>query len=811
MAKHDLEHNAATYEVAETFVDRALRRDDSLFTPGERIWSLHYLDELDAKYVKQPDLGEGGFEDKLRAQLEGASAQAVQLMAEILFVYYLLARGNITGATKRDRLNEVLSWLPAPIALPPELDAVLDQGVGSGGVGFQTFKWVSVAWFISFGRLWKGFSDDERSRALLDPWGFMRIVDQISTEGGATYAREAILHLVHPDTFERVFSRSEKWTIAQRFAPLVGDESASVDKRIAEVRSKLSSRFGDGMDFYDTRPVMAMWKPRQDRWAAFLYWARRYFEEPNFDDDERKYKLLVADLVGGARQALLDDQPEWLDVLSKAFKNSNNNLTPWREHDRYLKWAADHRDEAADALRAVFDRDTSAVEAVERFLERTPREAVSTPGNRLSIGSFLRMGVEPQSAPPYRPTPVQLGLELTGYGAPEVEEVARYGQAMDFFGEVLRRAREDGIELRDLLDAQSVVWCVTTTEIPDEWPVEDRAALEWYRQQARASEEEAPPPVPVPGVVPPEAKPQDLAVSLTELAQRLSIAEEVLVELAQLLEAKRQLVFYGPPGTGKTHVAKELAAVLAGGRSRVRIVQFHASYSYEDFVEGYRPRLHDGQPGFELVPGPLKRLAAQARADPDHLHFLIIDEMNRGNVAKVLGELYFLLEYRDEVVELQYSPEPFSLPQNLRIIGTMNTADRSIAVLDAALRRRFAFVPFFADREPIAGLLRRWLAQHGDRMDWVADVVDAANTKLADRNGAIGPSFFLKQGLDEAAVELIWRHEILPYLEDHFVDVPERLDEFSLERLKKERQAAVVGTPEDQPVQSADVAAHHPE
>lgn len=810
MPKHDLEHNAATYEAAETFVDRALRRDDSLFTPGQRIWSLQNLNELDAKYVKQPDLGEGGFEDKLRTQLEGASPQAVQLMAEILFAYYLLARGNITGSTKRARLNEVLSWLPEPVPLPPDLDHVLEQGVGSGGVGFQTFKWVSVAWFVTFGQLWKGLSEDERQRALADPWEFLRLVDQVSTEGGATYAREAVLHLVHPEVFERVFSRSEKWTIAQRFAPLVTEESPTVDKRIAEVRSKLSSRFGDEMDFYNTRPVMAMWKPRQDRWAAFLYWARRYFELPNFDDEERKYKLVVAEQIGAARQALLADRREWLELLTKAFKHSSNNLTPWREHDRYLKWVAEHSEDAAVALRAVFDGDRSTVEAVSGFLAHTPRDAISTPGNRLSIGSVLRMGVEPDAAPPYRPTPVQLGLALTEYGEPETDEVARYRQALALFAEVLRRAREDGIELRDLLDAQSVVWCVTTTEIPEVWPAEDRFALEWYRQQPKITEEE-PIDGPVVAALPPEHPSEELAVSLSDLAQRLMIAEEVLVEIAQLLEAKRQLVFYGPPGTGKTYVAKELAAVLAGGRARVGIVQFHASYAYEDFVEGYRPRLQDGLPGFELVPGPLKRLASQARLDPDHLHFLIIDEMNRGNVAKVLGELYFLLEYRDETVELQYSPEPFSLPKNLRIIGTMNTADRSIAVLDAALRRRFAFVPFFPDREPIAGLLRRWLEQHGDGMEWVADVVDAANKKLADRNGAIGPSFFLKSDLDDSTVELVWKHEILPYLEDHFFDVPERLEEFGLEKLKRERQVAAPSDGQDQLEQSTDVAADHAE
>ena len=540
---------------------------------------------------------------------------------------------------------------------------------------------------------------------------------------------------------------------------------------------------------------MAMWKPRQNPWDAFLYWARRYFEEPNFDEEERVYKLAVAQLMADARTAFVNGESNWLERLNKAFKNSHNNLTPWREHDRYLKWLDSNPEDGVAGLNAVFEESAPTVQAIAGFLERTPRAAISTPGNRLSIGSVLRMAVEATQAPPYRPTPVQLALKLTGYGAQESDEVGRYRQALGLFAEVLRRGQTQGIAMRDLLDAQSLVWCVTTTNIPPHWPVEDREALAWYRQQAGQPEEEADATPALSTTA--DQPPVELASSLRALAQRLLIAEENLVEIAQLLEAKRQLVFYGPPGTGKTYVAKELAAVLAGDRSRVRIVQFHASYAYEDFVEGYRPRLHDGVPGFELVPGPLKRLAAMAREDPDRLHFLIIDEMNRGNVAKVLGELYFLLEYRDESVELQYSPESFSLPENLRIIGTMNTADRSIAVLDAALRRRFAFIPFFPDQEPIAGLLRRWLARNRDGMEWVADVVDAANRKLQDRNGAIGPSFFLRPGLDDASMALIWKHEILPYLEDHFIDAPERLVDFDLERLKKEGAEAQVLAGED--------------
>jgi 5-methylcytosine-specific restriction enzyme B len=253
---------------------------------------------------------------------------------------------------------------------------------------------------------------------------------------------------------------------------------------------------------------------------------------------------------------------------------------------------------------------------------------------------------------------------------------------------------------------------------------------------------------------------------------------------------KPQIIFYGPPGTGKTYVAQRLAEAMAGADGHVEIVQFHPSYSYEDFVEGYRPDPERG--GFRLVDGPLKRLAKRAIEHADVPHVLIIDELNRGNVAKVFGELYFLLEYRGSKLSLQYSSDPFRLPDNLFVIGTMNTADRSIALVDAALRRRFYFVPFMTDEEPVSLLLRRWIADNAPKMTWVADVVDEANRRLADRHAAIGPSHFLrKDGLTEESVEIAWRYSILPYLEEQLFGEPERLEEFELEKLQQSLRADV--------------------
>ncbi len=206
-------------------------------------------------------------------------------------------------------------------------------------------------------------------------------------------------------------------------------------------------------------------------------------------------------------------------------------------------------------------------------------------------------------------------------------------------------------------------------------------------------------------------------------------------------------------------------------------------------MRGYRPTLPDGrQPGFDLDDGPFLRIAKRAKNDPEGKYFLVIDEINRGNLAKVFGELYFLLEYRDTPMELMYGKAEesrFTMPGNLYIVGTMNTADRSIALVDLALRRRFAFVDFSMREEPVKGLLRRWLAANDlEEMVWVAEVVERANRELDDHHAAIGPSYFMRKPLDEAAVERIWKHRVLPYVEEHLYGERDKLSAFALDKLR---------------------------
>jgi len=416
-------------------------------------------------------------------------------------------------------------------------------------------------------------------------------------------------------------------------------------------------------------------------------------------------------------------------------------------------------------------RDGDVAPRLDGFLDLVPVSELGAVGAQLNIASYLLMAQAPTEHPVYKPTPFKRARDLTQIASPPAaaspSEV--YLAALDFLDRFIEEAATRGLALRDRLDAQGLVWCIAKYGASSGWTKQEQLAFK--RWQGEPPEDES---------------------TVHQLAASLYVEDEFLDRVLKLLGQKRQVIFHGPPGTGKTYVARKLAEHLAGTDGSVGLVQFHPSYSYEDFVQGYRPA-GDGA-SFTLRDGPLLRAAKQA-SKSQGTHVLIIDEINRGNLAKVFGELYFLLEYRKEEVTLQYSDIPFRLPENLWVIGTMNTADRSIAIVDGALRRRFYFVPFFPSEPPVEGLLERWLKANSPDLAWVAGVVDRANALLSDRHAAIGPSHFMRDDLDETWVELIWEHSVLPYIAEQLFGEEERLCEFALAALRHPHAGEVADGP----------------
>lgn len=270
---------------------------------------------------------------------------------------------------------------------------------------------------------------------------------------------------------------------------------------------------------------------------------------------------------------------------------------------------------------------------------------------------------------------------------------------------------------------------------------------------------------------------------LEEISQTTGFKTTQLAQWIHTINRKGQTIIQGPPGTGKTFLAQKLAQHLIGGGDGFSdIIQFHPAYTYEDFIQGIRPQSQDGQLTYPIVPGRFLEFCEKAEVCEDTC-VIIIDEINRANLSQVFGELMYLLDDRQDTKRFitLASGQKFRIPTNVRIIGTMNTADRSIALVDQALRRRFAFIPLYPNYELLQNYHKR--EETGFAVNKLISILNKVNQAINNKHYELGISFFLTKTLAED-IQDIWQMEIEPYLEEYFFDNLEKMDEFLWEKIK---------------------------
>lgn len=678
----------------------------SPYDPDVVSWTEANARELYRRVKEDFDAGAGTFMEKLEKQLSGADRGVVLLAAELITLQ-CLPLSNLLPETKIRRVSRVLSWVEDAPTIPETIEAgLLTHGAFNGGTGFNVQLWRHLCWLCDLVISLRS-SEDTAAIAAATPQGFHDVAEAV--HGNLPSIRYSMEYLSWPGFFEPIVNWGHRKKIRNAFAHEIEGASGDDEFSVAtdlHLIHKAQEKRTDQRVEWYDEPWVSQWRPKAER--APRAWLVRQSQ------------------AGASLAGLWTD--EGLVSLEAQYLGAPEPEASFADLQAAVDAGYSHLDYSERRLRA---------RSYHLFLtQMKPEDLVIT-----VLGEHLQLGVITGSAEYVQEDAV----------AQLVCEVAWQEQtipAVDLQAPFPRLLEEQG----------------TVIDMTEGLPV----MRTWLAEEAEVAD------VVVPEIAIPAGGVPELRKANDEFADRLFMGKDDLQEVIDLLRTRNQIVLYGPPGTGKTFLARKLARYLVGEEhtNHVTTVQFHPSYAYEDFFEGYRPvKGTDGQVAFALVSGPLRRIAGAAAAERDKPFFLIIDEMNRGNLAKVFGELYFLLEYRDQSIDLQYnSEEKFVLPPNLFIIGTMNTADRSIAMVDAAIRRRFAFVELHPQDGMTSGLLDRFLvAQSMDRRP--ALLLDALNQEIEaeDRDLMIGPSYFMKpDSVSDAGLKQVWKYELLPLLEEHY-------------------------------------------
>lgn len=724
MSRFCAETNAASIlEAAERWKQAALLADGSVFS-DEKLWTIENLSALESSIRNSRDDEPGGYWEKLRQQLGASEGSACRLAAEVNWLMLLCPNntGHVSKSTDIRRIWD-LGGTPLPSSADRWLTSDVLGGIGSGGTGYNTHRWRELNFALTIFVAFKRLPTQKQMALANDQSGFSEWLASYPDSEKRQF-RHMLLFLLFPDTFERIFGGSDRAKIVKTLGE--SDEKANSRMTAIEIDGTLSRIRKKYENKYGTTQIDFYAPPLSDRWGS----------DRSADLLDLKPQQFVSDLIH--------------KFIKQADERSSQSTANYPNTYRGLE------------IKLSFGFGNYAEVPWVSFL---------------GTGQITSKGIYPVLLY-YR----ELATMILAYGVSETHESNLHWIGLPDGTQTVREYfnKEKGRRV----DKYGSSWVALAMSVSNDLDVKTLAValdrmIDTYRKILDPSD------------VAPETPHASMSYTLEDALKDVFIPQARLEEMVRRLGQKKNLILQGPPGVGKTYVARRLAYLLMKEKqpSRVGMVQFHQAYAYEDFVQGYRP---DGT-GFRKKNGVFHTFCDRARGDPDHAYVFVIDEINRANLSKVFGELMMLIESDKRgptwAMPLTYAEneaQTFYVPPNVHIVGLMNTADRSLAMVDYALRRRFAFMdvePGFDTEQYRAYMLKR-----GATNELIARIctnVQALNAAISEDSAnlgkgfRIGHSYFCTEDEDSVAPDDGWyqeviRSEISPLLQEYWFDMPDQ-------------------------------------
>lgn len=791
---------------AEHWKNVALLEDGSVLSSNQ-LWTLSNLEELDRYFVNSPDTGKGTFDEKLKLQLEPTGPGTRQLAAEMLW-FMFLCPCNISASKKCENIEKVWKWSGEsfPTDSPYVADNVL-KGVGSSGTAYNQFRWRELAFFIRTVTAFKKLSGQEQNTLLTDGWEFARWIEEIPGCSGRQL-RNMILFLLFPDEFERIFGGNERGKVLKAFLGIAkkkfNDLSAwEVDRHLLEIRQQKEKEHGTHeLDFYNP-PLKSFWRDSGQRAWLFL-WTPKNWDWSSLDDDRATTHAgrTVNHRWGCANGKVSKGDKAYLVKVGKPPKGIVAIGEIVSEQYEAPHW--DKRKEQEGEVHQCVDIAFSRIQDPSRgdpYVTESDLKEIDVdnqrwfprnagieikPQSARALDKLWKDVVEQRSIPETERVDIRV-TEATNkifYGPPGTGKTYRLNQLIEKYSDKEQAPNKETWLIQEM---QNATWFdvivgalhdlggrAYVSDIKNHAYVQAKSRFMartrhvgntiWAVLQRHAHEYS--------GTVQYKTRTPPLVFNKSEVGDwtLLSAREPEYKEQIELAQRWKK----GPEQQPTSN--------------RCEFVTFHQSYSYEDFVEGIRP-VEDGETegiGYQVMPGILRRICQRAVADPGQRYAIFIDEINRGNIAKIFGELITLIEadkrvvYNDDgspksgmEVTLPYSGDQFGVPQNLDFYGTMNTADRSITQLDTALRRRFQFEELMPDADVIPGLRGDGLIEDGEGGAInLRELLEGMNRRirfLLNRDMTLGHAYFIGVR-DFSDLERVFRQQVIPLLQEYFYE-----------------------------------------